>query len=445
MSRKQTARIHSRTSTGRRGGHRRLSIRSWVQITAITVIAVAVLITTWQFSVAGGLWQDAVRDEVRRSAAVQEDVRYIYGDEAALGFRVAAAEARADGLRGLKNTGRLAASEYTLATQTAFALRQAALPGSLISGTHYTRGELGYDVVQRLADLRARHPELRDLDPDAIQARAGRHASHGTMGAGAGIMAAVIAALTACTRGPVSRRRRVGYSLSATSPDVDLIPQPTLAVRRLRYTTTLQLAVWALLAILPLTQLLLAGQEQRAQADAARRAVQLSTSIAVSGQRTAFLTDSVQSALTADLGADARELAALDAPDPTDATEERAFAAAERGIAARLQRIAEAMGRTPTNSDHLDQTTMATLNSRPENWPILQRNQHHQVDLAERASSQGLRVAASTAAAAIAATLVATALTGADTRHRSRLRWALAFIAVSFTIAVTGVLWVQRF
>jgi len=142
----------------------------------------------------------------------------------------------------------------------------------------------------------------------------------------------------------------------------------------------------------------------------------------------------------ADLGADARELSALDAPDPTDAAEERAMATAERGIAARLRRIAEAMGQAPTDAHGVDRTTVAALDSRPEDWPALQQNQNQQVDLAERASSRGLRVAASTAAAAIAATLVATAVTESATRHRSRLRWALAFIVVSFTIAAAGAL-----
>ncbi|MDQ3764273.1 MAG: hypothetical protein M3460_22650 [Actinomycetota bacterium] len=436
MSRKRTGWSRPRS----RDGYRSLSIRSWVQIAAITIIAVAVLISTWQFSEAGGLWQDSVREDVRRSAALQEDVRYVYADEAALGFRVAAAEARADGLRELRNTGRLAASEYTIAAQTAFALGQAAMPDSLIGGAGYVRGDLGYDVAQRLADIRARHPDLRDLNPDATQARANRHATHGTIAAGIGILVAVVAALAACIRTPVPKRRRADYSLSAASLDVDLIPQPALPARGLRYATTLQLAVWALLAILPLAQLLLAGQEQQAQADAARRAVHLTTSIAASGQRTAFLTDSVQAALTADLSAEARELAALDAPNPTDAAEERAMAAAERGIAARLRRIAEAMGRAPTDADDVDRTTVAALDSQPEDWPALQQNQHQQVKLAERASSQGLRVAASTAAAAIAATLAATAVTESTTRRRSRLRWAPAFIILSLTTIATGAL-----
>lgn len=440
MSRKLKGWSRPRSLAGSPGGHRPVSIRSWIQIAAITVIALAVLIATWQFSEAGGLWQDSIREDVRRSAALQEDVRYVYADEAALGFRVAAAEARADGLRELKNTSRLATSEYTIATQTAFAFGQAAPPDSLIGGVSYARGDLGYDVAQRLADVRARHPELRDLNPDATQNRAHRHAAHGTIAACTGIVAAVIAALTACARAPVPRRRRADYSLSTASPDVDLIPQPTLAARGLRYATTLQLAVWALLAILPLAQLLLAGQEQRAQADAARQAVRVTTSIAASGQRAAFLIDSVQAAQTADLGADARELAALDAPDPTDAAQERAVAAAERGIAARLRRIAEAMGRAPTDADGVDRTTVAALDSRPEDWPALLRNQNQQVDLAERAGSQGLQVAASTAAAAIAATLAATAITESATRRRSRLRWALAFITASFTIAATGAL-----
>lgn len=435
MSRTRVGWNRPRRLAGSRGHHRPLSLRSWVQIIAIVVIAVAVLIATREFSEAGGLWQDAVREDVQRSTALQEDVRYIYADEAALGFRVAAAEARAEGLRALKDTGRLAASEYTIATQTAFAFRQAAMPDTLIGDISYARGQLGYDVARRLADIRARHPELRDLNPDATQARAHRHATYGTLAAGIGIVVAVIAIIAACTRLPIpGRRRQRGYSPPAANPDVDLIPQPILAVRGLRYATTLKLAVWALLVLLPLAQLVLAGQEQQSQAAAARRAAELTTSIAASGQRTAFLTDSVQAAITADLGADARELAALDAREPINAAEERSLASAERGIAARLRQIAETMGRAPTGADGLDLATVAALDSRPEDWSALLQDQNHQVDLAERASGQGLRVAASTALTAIATTLVATAITGPATRRRFWLRWTLALVAASLTI-----------
>src|SRR3954463_12000645 len=48
---------------------------------------------------ASGEWQTAVPQEVKRSAALVEDVRYVYGAEATVALQAAAASIEADELR----------------------------------------------------------------------------------------------------------------------------------------------------------------------------------------------------------------------------------------------------------------------------------------------------------------------------------------------------------
>ncbi|WP_406482599.1 hypothetical protein [Streptomyces sp. NBC_01615] len=93
------------------GPTQRFSVRIRVQLTLIAVVSAATLLATWQFSEASGSYQDAVRQDVKRQAAVVEDIRHVYGDEAPTAFRVAAAQARADGLQTVRDQGRIAASE----------------------------------------------------------------------------------------------------------------------------------------------------------------------------------------------------------------------------------------------------------------------------------------------------------------------------------------------
>ena len=101
----------------------RFSVRIRVQIGLILIVSLATLLCTWQFSQAGGSYQDAVREDVKRQAAVQEDVRHLYADEAPPAFLVAAEEARAGGLAALGEDNKLAAAESELSSRAAFSLR----------------------------------------------------------------------------------------------------------------------------------------------------------------------------------------------------------------------------------------------------------------------------------------------------------------------------------
>lgn len=157
----------------------RFSVRIRVQIGLILVVSLATLVCTWQFSQAGGAYQDAVREDVKRQAAVQEDVRHLYADEAPPAFLVAAEEARAEALSALGKDNRVAVSEHALASRTAFSLRQAAPPEILVGNDTYLTRNLGYDVPRRLADVQEHSPEMYALNPDATLREGDRWASWG--------------------------------------------------------------------------------------------------------------------------------------------------------------------------------------------------------------------------------------------------------------------------
>src|SRR3954468_7999925 len=128
---------------------------------------------------ASGAWQTAVREEVKRSAALVEDVRYVYGAEAAVAVQAAAASVEADELR--KSAGPLNGAEKTAVETEAFVRQTSAdvMSGvsDLTNDPKYRAGD-GYDVATRLADLRNQHPELVELDPGATMDQGSEDSRH---------------------------------------------------------------------------------------------------------------------------------------------------------------------------------------------------------------------------------------------------------------------------
>lgn len=409
---------------------RRLNRRSRVQIIFFIGIGLAVLVASWQYSEAGGKWQDAVREELGEAFAVQENVRRVYGEEAPLAFEVAIAETRVAGLRDVRTAGRIAMSEYVVATRTEAQLRSRATEDSLVTTQAYAKGELGYDVLGRLADSLAALPAVT---PGKTRASADLHAALGAAAAGAGIGLVVLATVASLI--PRRRKNRPGFPRDDM---IDLIPQPA-STPGLRGPTALKLASWSLLAILPLSQLLLAAQEQQRQADAAISAVHISTAIFVSNHRNAFLINSRQAAITAEVQALARQFNALSAPTSADSAGEREVAQVETLLARRMKQMAEAMGRPARDDDRLDPAVVAALDSEPGDWPAALQEQNRHVALAQQASGRALRIITSTALAAMASALAATTTTGTAGSRRGRIASTIVMLAASVAIAVSGV------
>jgi hypothetical protein len=147
---------------------------------AATVAAVLGARAAVVTSAASGAWQTAVREEVKRSAALVEDVRYVYAVEAAVALRAAAAAVEADELQ--QSSDALSEAEKAAAESEAF-VRQAsaeALAGAfaLTEDPKYRAGD-AYDVAARLADIRNEHAELVALDPDATMDEGSADSRHG--------------------------------------------------------------------------------------------------------------------------------------------------------------------------------------------------------------------------------------------------------------------------
>jgi hypothetical protein len=416
----------------------RFCLRTRIQIGLISAVVLTTLLATWQFANAGGEYQGAVAEEIKLQTALQEDVRHVYADEAPLAFRVAGAAARTEALRGLKDKGRLAASEYFLAEQTEFSLRGAAAPESVIGSDRYLRGGQGYDLPRRLADQQTRRPDLYRLDPGATVRQGDTWAAWGlgtAAVAGAAVLAAVVAA---CVLRPLRwRRRPPAPPARRTVRGVDPIPQPATASSDHQRATQILLLIVALLFLLPLGQLVATVGEQRAQAEAARHAVRLTTSIVASGQRVAFLTEAVTAANVADIEALAREAAVVYLEDSADTRHERSVATAESRLAGRLRQMAEYMGRAPGVSDGVNRVTVTALGTGPRDWPGMRAEQNRQKNLADAAGNRALYLAAATALAVVAEMLAAAFL---EAGRLSWMKWPVGVAAVSLVLtAVTFV------
>jgi len=117
-------------------------------------------------------FHEAIREHVKQSAAVVEDIRFLYDEEASQALLVAEARILADEYR--REAGQVsgaardflrleAAAQEELATTLAEA-------SELAGDDRYETDGDAFDVVGRLADRRALNPELVALDPDATEA-----------------------------------------------------------------------------------------------------------------------------------------------------------------------------------------------------------------------------------------------------------------------------------
>jgi hypothetical protein len=404
------------TVAGRRPSSRAepLDALALLQAAVTVLVAIAIGVGALLASQAGSRRQEAVRQEIKRSAATIEDVRFVYGDEAPLAYRVAVARALTEEMRAAARSagpdGSAAAVEAVVQEQVAFRLASGQDgTGSLAEGNRYRTPEGGYDVGRRLADVRAANPELVALDPDAAQAAAdgfGRAASTATAATGVLVAAYLVVALMRGLRG--RRRRGRGAATVGAEPDIGLIPQPWAAEPTRRQATTVALIAWILLTVLSGPQIYFADQEQRAQSLAARDAALITTSIAASSLRQTFMIETSRSIVLANIGSLARELGELDVSAAT-ARSQQLIADAERAAVPRMSAIAGSMTRPPSAADGVDLATRSVIASTPADWTALQTEQSRQATLADHAGSRADRIVIALLLAGLATSLSAVA------------------------------------
>ncbi len=383
--------------------------RTGVQLTALIVGALFTGVVAYLFSGASGTWQQAVREEAVRSGAAQELTRAVYGDEAPVAFRVAAAQARADAMQSSESAGRLAAAERTIAEQSAFAASRSALPGSLAADPQYALPGGGIDVARRLADLAREQSGVPDPDHTAAEGDAQARLA-GWIFVATVVVTGVAVVAAAAPHRPAGRRR-------PAPPEI--IPQPGVVDPGLRRTASVLLALWAAGVVLPLAQLVLGGEEQRSQAAAARAAVQISGQTAISLARTAFATNALRDAGLAEAASVARQYAALDA-GAADAPAEFALAQAETSAAATIRRIADEMTRAPTTDSGVAAYTATALASGPDQWRAALEVQHGHAERADRFGAWSNGVVALIAVVAALSAVVGVRSAAPSMRDRRR-------------------------
>lgn len=344
-----------------------------VQLFAVIVGAVLTGVVAYLYSDASGTWQQSVRDETERTAARQEQVRKIYGDEARVAFRAAVADIRARALRPIRDTSRLAASEYAVAAQAAFQLRRTSPPDSLVGDPRYALPNGGFDVPHRLTVLTRTEAE----PTDAARTRA----EGDTQAVRAGAVAVITVIFTGVATVAAAMPRRRGRGGDDITDDPQLIPQPGLAAAERRHITMLLLVLWAAGVLLPLVQLALAGEEQRSQAAAARTAVHLSGQIGIGLTKSEFELNALKDATFVNVAATSREFAAVDA-SATEAPAELAMVRAEEAAAVAVHDVAATMGHVPAPVDGLDEPTVAGLRSGENDWKALLARQNEEADRA---------------------------------------------------------------
>jgi hypothetical protein len=399
-------------------------LQTAVTILVAVVLAVAALIS----SGAADRWQSSVREDVKRSAGIVEDVREVYGDEAPLGLDVALADARAQ--QG-------ADDDALTDRQVVFAIRRAYRgKDHLIADDRYLRAGDGYDVPRRLADVRRENPGLMRLDPEHAAREGDDKRRLSSVIALATIPLVVLYLLTELVLRAWARRR----SAAAGADEVGLVPRPWSSPGASRLGVSVALAAWLAVALLPVLALRFDNQEQRANALAARRAVDVSTMIAASGIAFSFRVHSQQRVLALDTHAVGRQIVALDSPDANDGARLADLGRAEAQTAQRGRLVVAGMSRAPSARDGIDAATLQAVNASHEASDAVRVEQNEQADVAERAGRRANRMNLALLLSALTLSLAALAATGRGARMRGIDRVAATVLAASLAVALSAVL-----
>jgi hypothetical protein len=290
---------------------------------------------------------------VARAGVDQDDVRRVYANEGPNAYRVAATQIRADALAALATTDATADIQREIATQSAFALRSAAQPGTLLGERQYDLEGGRPDLARRLGDVRAAHAP--PADPDDADREGDGFARLAFVTA---IVTAVVTGLSAV--GACVRRRR-----SATKEPLEFVPQPALATAAQKRASYILLIIWVAGVLIPLVQLMYSSEEQRYQADAARHSVQARSDESISRTRTEFVDTALQIAMEGSVAATAGEISAAYQSAAVAAAASR-LARAEEAAADRSAVVAQEMARVP-----LDAALARALTTRQYDWDNL--------------------------------------------------------------------------
>lgn len=383
---------------------------------AVTIsVGIAFAVATFLASEAAGRWSDAVKEDVKWSAGLIEDVRYLYTEEAPFAFDYAVTVARADALTAAAK-GR-PASEAGAALLEAHASRASVErrreeyllnKGTLLSEEYWQQDH--FDVAARLDDARADAKSTVKAEPDAAIASGDRYA-----------MVALAASLIpiAIASGyliwVVGRRRRVIRNAGAANAqeDVALIPDPAEAWYG--GAAALALAAWLLLVLLPPIQISMSLAEDKASAESSAGAVEVMRTILVSNLAAGLEAELLHRAADFENRAEAREQAYGSLPE--EATPgQAAIVDAERSMADKYTSIAQASIPSVKQSSNVSLDTVLEITADPDDWQQVLADQNDAADAAELAGQRDNAMTVAVVLAGITTTLTALAAANRTSR-----------------------------
>jgi hypothetical protein len=170
--------------------------RAVAALLAAAAVIAAILAARAAFlsSEASGAWQQMVRQEVKRGAAITEQVRNVYGSQATIAYQVVQQRVREQEFRAAAEVASGEARESLLFEADVHAQAEAALVEALAEDApviadseRYLLADGSIDLVRLLADVRAADPDLTAIDPDLEQARGDGAARRALLTIGAAI------------------------------------------------------------------------------------------------------------------------------------------------------------------------------------------------------------------------------------------------------------------
>jgi hypothetical protein len=181
-------------------------------VLAVAAIVAAIVGARASFiaSQASEHWQSSLRTEVKRSAAAVNDIQSLYEDElpAAMPILRARLIEQAMQTAAASQTGAAQqALELEASAQAAF-ISEVAANSPLASKPVYALPSGGFDLAQRLANLRSKRPEFLALNPDVLQADGDRLSNKAELLTYSLIPISICAFLAVLAQ-PFGRRRRL--------------------------------------------------------------------------------------------------------------------------------------------------------------------------------------------------------------------------------------------
>jgi hypothetical protein len=177
-------------------------------------------------------WHSAIREDVKHGAGLVEDVRFIYVEEAPLAFQVAEGNVRAEEAhRQAKSTSGLTRELLEAHAGSFEGVVRTITPASkMVKDEKYHLDNGGYNVLQRLVDVRAENPDLVAIDADATEERGDDLTSESALLVATTLPAGLAFLCGALAHGFPSRRRwlvPLGFALTGVSLVLAVIVEVT--------------------------------------------------------------------------------------------------------------------------------------------------------------------------------------------------------------------------